>query len=101
MAVGLLGTIIFFTRMSVDAIFAHWADERAEAGDIAGVARMNWLPPQIFLFIITFVPAFVAVYVGSDAVGNGIKWLNDTAPWVLKGFEIAGSMLPEIGRAHV
>lgn len=98
-AIGLLGTVIFFTRMSVDAIFAHWADAAAERGDIGGVARMNWLPPQIFLFIITFLPAFVAVYVGSDAVGNGITWLNDTAPWVLKGFEIAGSMLPAIGIA--
>lgn len=98
-AVGLLGTIIFFTRMSVDAVFAHWADARAEEGDIAGVARMNWLPPQIFLFVISFIPATVAVYLGSDVVANGIQWLSDNAPWVLRGFEIAGGLLPAIGIA--
>jgi mannose/fructose/N-acetylgalactosamine-specific phosphotransferase system component IIC len=98
-AVGLLGTIIFFTRMSVDAVFAHWADARAEAGDIGGVARMNYVPSQIFLFIISFIPATLAVYVGSSVVSDGITWLNTNVPWVLKGFEIAGGLLPAIGIA--
>ena len=98
-AVGLLGTIVFFTRMSVDAAFAHWADARAERGDIAGVARMNWLPPQIFLFIISFFPATIAVYLGAGVVGDGIAWLGTNAPWILRGFEIAGGLLPAIGIA--
>ncbi|HTK44270.1 MAG TPA: PTS sugar transporter subunit IIC [Patescibacteria group bacterium] len=98
-AVGLLGTLIFFTRMSVDAVFAHWADARAEAGDADGVARMNWLPPQIFLFVISFIPAFLAVYFGSDAVKSLIDGLQTNAPWVLRGFEIAGGLLPAIGIA--
>ena len=98
-AVGTLGTIIFFTRMSVDAVFAHWADARAEAGDIGGVSRMNWLPPQIFLFIISFFPAMLAVWLGSAVVSDAITWLNDNAPWVLNGLEVAGSLLPAIGIA--
>ena len=98
-AVGLLGTIIFFTRMSVDAVFAHWADARAELGDIGGVARMNWLPPQIFLFVITFVPATIAVYAGAPVVSGAIDSLQANAPWVLKGFEIAGGLLPALGIA--
>jgi mannose/fructose/N-acetylgalactosamine-specific phosphotransferase system component IIC len=98
-AVGLIGTLVFFTRMSVDAVFAHWADARAEAGDIAGVARMNWLPPQIFLFIISFFPATIAVYLGASVVGDAITWLGTNAPWILRGFEIAGGLLPAIGIA--
>ena len=98
-AVGLVGTVIFFSRMSVDAVFAHWADARAEEGDIRGVALMNWLPPQIFLFIISVVPATVAVYAGSSVVADWITWLNTNSPWVLKGFQIAGGMLPAIGIA--
>jgi mannose/fructose/N-acetylgalactosamine-specific phosphotransferase system component IIC len=99
LAVGLLGTIIFFTRMSVDAVFAHWADARAEVGDIGGVARMNWLPPQVFLFIITFFPATIAVYLGAGVVADAITWLNTNAPWVLRGFQVAGGLLPAIGIA--
>jgi mannose/fructose/N-acetylgalactosamine-specific phosphotransferase system component IIC len=98
-AVGLLGTIIFFTRMSVDAVFAHWADARAEEGDITGVSRANWLWPQIFLFIISFFPATIAVYAGAGAVSDAIQWLSANAPWVLRGFEIAGGLLPAIGIA--
>ncbi|NJD29446.1 MAG: PTS sugar transporter subunit IIC [Chloroflexi bacterium] len=98
-AIGLLGTIIFFTRMSVDAVFAHWADDRAERGDITGVSRMNWLPPQIFLFIISFFPATIAVYAGAPVVQDAINNLQANAPWVLKGFQIAGGLLPAIGIA--
>ena len=98
-AIGLLGTIIFFTRMSVDSFFAHRADAAAEAGDIGGVARANWVWPQIFLFAISFFPAFFAVYLGSAVVSDGITWLNTNAPFVLKGFEVAGGLLPAIGIA--
>lgn len=98
-AVGTLGTFIFFTRMSVDAVFAHWADARAEAGDITGVSRMNWLPPQIFLFIISFFPAMLAVYLGSQVVSDAIVWLTENAPWILSGLQIAGGLLPAIGIA--
>ena len=98
-AVGLLGTIIFYTRMSVDAVFAHWADARAEVGDIRGVALMNVVPPQIFLFIISVIPATVAVYAGSQVVGDWLSWLGTNAPWALSGFQIAGGLLPAIGIA--
>ena len=98
-AVGLLGTFIFFSRMSVDAVFAHWADARADQGDIGGVARMNWLPPQIFLFVISFFPAFLAVFLGAPVVEGAINWLNTNAPFVLRGLQIAGGLLPAIGIA--
>jgi len=98
-AVGLLGTIIFFTRMSVDAAFAHRADAFAEKGDIGGVSRANWVWPQIFLFIISFFPATIAVYLGANVVGDAITWLGTNAPWVLRGFQIAGGLLPAIGIA--
>jgi PTS system mannose-specific IID component len=94
--IGLLGTILFYGRMAVDPIFAHWADARAEKGDINGVALMNWLPPQIFLFIISFVPVFLLALNGPTAVQNV---LNQLPVWATNGLIIAGGILPAIGIA--
>jgi PTS system mannose-specific IID component len=94
--IGLLGTILFYGRMAVDPIFAHWADARAERGDIDGVALMNWLPPQIFLFVISFVPVFLLALNGPGAVQDV---LNQLPVWATNGLVIAGGILPAIGIA--
>jgi mannose PTS system EIID component len=93
---GLLGTVLFYGRMAVDPIFAHWADARAEKGDIRGVAFMNVVPPQIFLFVISFVPVFFLALNGPAAVQNA---LNQLPFWFTNGLQIAGFILPAIGIA--
>jgi mannose/fructose/N-acetylgalactosamine-specific phosphotransferase system component IIC len=94
--IGLLGTVIWNTRMTVDAGFVHMADRAAERADIRGVARCNWLWPQIFLFAITFIPVTVAVFLGTTFVTDVI---NSFPAWVLSGLAIAGGILPAIGIA--
>jgi len=93
---GLLGTIIFYTRMALDSVFAHWADARAEKADIAGVALMNWLPGQAFLFVASFVPVFIFALNGPSAVQDV---LNRLPLWGVNGLVIAGGILPAIGIA--
>ena len=93
---GLLGTIIFYGRMAVDSVFAHWADARAEKADIAGVALMNWLPGQLLLFVISFVPVFLFALNGPGAVQDA---LNRLPLWAVNGLVIAGGILPAIGIA--
>jgi PTS system mannose-specific IID component len=93
---GLIGTIIFYARMSLDSIFAHWADARAQKADIAGVALMNWLPGQAFLLVASFVPVFLLALNGPAAVQDV---LNRTPLWIVSGLEIAGGLLPAIGIA--
>jgi mannose/fructose/N-acetylgalactosamine-specific phosphotransferase system component IIC len=39
------------------------------------------------------------VYLGANVVSDWINWLNMNAPWVLKGFQIAGGLLPALGIA--
>jgi PTS system mannose-specific IID component len=93
---GLIGTIIFYGRMAVDSVFAHWADARAEKADISGVALMNWLPGQLFLFTFSFVPVFLFALNGPTYVQNA---LNQMPAWVVNGLVIAGGILPAIGIA--
>jgi PTS system mannose-specific IID component len=93
---GLLGTIIFYGRMAVDSVFAHWADARAEKADIGGVAFMNLVPGQAFLFVVSFVPVFWLALNGPTAVQDA---LNALPIWTVNGLVIAGGVLPAIGIA--
>jgi len=88
---GLIGTIIFYGRMAVDAVFA-----RAEKADISGVAFMNVVPGQLFLFVASFVPVFVFALNGPAYVQD---ILNRLPLWTISGLEIAGFILPAIGIA--
>jgi len=93
---GLLGTIIFYARMSLDSVFAHWADARAEKADIGGVALMNWLPGQAFLFVASVVPVFLFALNGPSYVQDAL----DRLPlWTVNGLIIAGGILPALGIA--
>lgn len=100
---GVIGLIGFFSRMNVDIAFVHWADDRAEQGDIDGVARMNWLPGQLYVFLVYFVPALILALAGSvalnalfDAIdpfrGGSADWR-----WVRDWFIVAGSVLAAVG----
>ena len=93
---GLLGILIFYGRMAVDSVFAHWADHFAERADITMVGLMNVLPSQVFLFVISFVPVFLLAWQGPGLVAD---WLNRTPLWFTNGLIIAGGILPAIGIA--
>ena len=93
---GLLGTIIFYGRMAIDSVFAHWADARAEKADIAGVALMNWLPGQALLLAMSFVPVYLFALNGPAYVQDA---LNRLPIWTVNGLVIAGGVLPAIGIA--
>ena len=94
--IGLLGTVIWNVRMTVASVFAHWADDRAEKGDISGVGWMNVWPSQLLLFVICFFPVAIAAYSGTQAVVNV---LNDLPSWVLNGLAVAGGVFAAIGIA--
>jgi mannose/fructose/N-acetylgalactosamine-specific phosphotransferase system component IID/mannose/fructose/N-acetylgalactosamine-specific phosphotransferase system component IIC len=93
---GLLGTIVFYVRMTVDSAFAHLADRYAERGWLTGLTVANLVLPQIFLFAITFTPVFLAALKGVPFIVDVIHALPI---WVLNGLAVAGGVLPAIGIA--
>jgi PTS system mannose-specific IID component len=96
---GLLGGLTWALRMSTCSIFAHWADARAEKADINGVAKMNYVPSQIWLFIIYAIPVMLAAYFGSAAVANALNWLGKNLGWVMGGLYTASGALAALGIA--
>lgn len=94
--IGLLGTIIWNARMTGNTVFLHMADRAAERGDLGALARCNVLWPQVYLFLITFTPVALGVWLGTEHVVNVI---NDLPVWVLNGLATAGGILPALGIA--
>jgi PTS system mannose-specific IIC component/fructoselysine and glucoselysine-specific PTS system IIC component len=89
--------------MSVDVAFVHRADEKAEQGDIKGVTFFNLWPPQIYVFLTTFIPVLLLALLGAAALntifdaidpfrGGSADWR-----WIRDWFIIAGSVLVAVG----
>lgn len=94
--IGLIGTIIWQGKMTVNSVFAHVADKAAEEGKPQKVWIGDVLLPQIFLFVLTAIPCFLAVYFGSQVVENIIAVLGGKILSVLTSI---GSMMPALGIA--
>jgi hypothetical protein len=82
--------------MSVDAVFAHWADARAERRHL-GVAR-ELAAPKIFLHHRLF-PGNPRRLPGASVIEDG-SWLGTNAQWISR-LQIPGGLLPAIGIAIV
>ena len=91
---GLLGSGIWFFRMTADSLFVHWADAFARRGSTRGVAAVNIWPGQILLLLLYAIPAFVIVYYGSPAVQSVMEVVP---PEVVEGLAMVGGMLPALG----
>ncbi len=95
--ISLLGTVVWVGRMSISAIFAHWADAFAEKGDAPKVRLMNWLPAQTMLFVFKMIVVTIFARFGSELVGNFLNSI--VGSWAFKGLGVIGGMLPALGIA--
>ncbi|MEL7609680.1 MAG: PTS sugar transporter subunit IIC [Bacillota bacterium] len=93
--IGLLGTVVWFGRMSISSIFAHWADRLAEKGNVRGVMLMNWVPAQIMLFVFKMVIVTMFGVYGSELVAAFLNAIQGSG--VLDGLIVVGGLLPAIG----
>ncbi|WP_042679012.1 PTS mannose/fructose/sorbose/N-acetylgalactosamine transporter subunit IIC [Anaerosalibacter massiliensis] len=93
---GTIASVLWIGKMTINSFFVHWADREVEKGNINAVAFINIVPPQIVLFVLSFIPAALVVYYGPDAV-SGL--LSIMSPKVLHVFDVIGGMLPALGIA--
>ncbi|UPO96683.1 PTS N-acetylgalactosamine transporter subunit IIC [Cetobacterium somerae] len=73
----------------------HKADKYAESCNTKGIERINYLGMGI-LFIFYFTVVFLPISIGAEAAQGIVSLLP---PWLIKGFGVAGGMMPAIGFA--
>lgn len=92
---GILGTVVWIGKMSINSLFVHWADAFAEKANIRGVMAMNWLPGQSLMLVFKVTIIFAFCMLGQGAVTSFLTAIQGSG--VLHGFEVVGGMLPAIG----
>lgn len=93
---GLLGTLIWNIRMTINSFFVHWMDNLVETGDLNKMLFIQFVPAQIATLLLSAVPVATIVYFGGDAVNSTLKMLTGTPLQILK---VIGGILPALGIA--
>lgn len=91
---GILGTFLWFGRLSLGALFVPLADRYAAEGKADKFWIVNVALPQAMLFCISAVPCFIIVYIGTDYIQGFLNFLGQN---VLSSLMIIGKMLPALG----
>ncbi|MDR3766002.1 MAG: PTS sugar transporter subunit IIC [Butyricicoccus sp.] len=93
---GLLGTIVWYLRMTIDSVFVHMGDRWVAQGKFNHLYLSNVILPQIFSAVICVVPCTLAAYFGADYIQSFIEMC---AGKPLQIFEIIGGLMPALGIA--
>ena len=93
---GIMGTMIWTLRQTVDIYFVHQMDKYAEVGDTKKMGFWQLWPAQIFAYCITAIPVALLVYLGAPVVQGAITMLSGTPLHILSAI---GGLLPAIGIA--
>lgn len=94
--IGLLGTLVWYCRMTFDSIFVHMGDRFVEKEQYNKLWISNVLCPQIMAAIICIIPCSLAAYFGATYIEGFINILSGTP---LKIFQIIGGLMPALGIA--
>lgn len=93
---GTIATVLWIGKMTINSFFAHWIDKEVEKGNIDKIDFIHTIPPQIVLFLLSFIPAMLVVYYGPNAVDGLLAVMSDR---VLHVFTVIGGILPALGIA--
>lgn len=93
---GLLGTLTWQLFATGNAFTGHLAEKFIEKKEFGKFGFCVWGLPQIFAFLIRFIPAFLVLYFGAPIAQN---ILNYIPPKLTHSLSVIGGMLPAIGMA--
>ena len=82
--IGVLGTIVWYGRMTLDSIFVHIGDRYIERGEYDKIWRANILFPQMMCFAMTVIPCSLAAYFGASYI-QGMLGIAITLLYIYKG----------------
>lgn len=94
--IGILGTIVWYLRMTFDSVFVHLADRYIENEQYDKIWIANVLLPQLFALAITAVPCALAAYFGASYISGMLEALSGP---VLTVFQVIGGLMPALGIA--
>ncbi|MBY4798375.1 PTS sugar transporter subunit IIC [Collinsella sp. AGMB00827] len=94
--IGILGTIVWYLRMTFDSVFVHMVDGFIQREQYERIWVGNVLLPQIFAFVITVLPCTLAAYFGSSYIQSFIDLMSGS---VLTVFQVIGGLMPALGIA--
>lgn len=94
--IGLLGTLLWFGRLTVDTIFVRGAEKMVAKGQTDKIWIMDFLLPQQLLLVVTVVPCALACYFGAQYIEGFLNMLGST---VLSALITIGGMMPALGVA--
>ena len=94
--IGLLGTIIWVTHMTIDVWFVHMADKAAEESNLDKICFLHIFPPQIIMFLMSVIPVGLGAYFGGDVIKSIIDILQGPPLHIMS---VIGGMLPALGIA--
>lgn len=93
---GLLGTIIWYLRMTFGSVFVHMGDKWISQGKFNRLYLSNVILPQIFSGLICAIPCTLAAYFGANYIQ---KFIDLCAGKPLQIFSIIGGLMPALGIA--
>lgn len=94
--IGILGTIVWYLRMTFDSVFAHMVNGYIEREEYNKIWHANVLFPQIFAFVITVIPCTLAAFFGASYIQSFIDMMSGP---VLTVFQVIGGLMPALGIA--
>lgn len=93
---GLLGTIVWYLRMTFDSVFVHMTDRYVAQGKFGKTWVSTVILPELFAAVICIVPSTLAAYFGAAYIQD---FINLCAGKPLAIFQVIGGLMPALGIA--